>query len=76
MKLREFLKQKGRGSLGKLAREINVNLPDLSAWANGKRPVPIHHCLAIEKATNGEVTRKDLRPDDWHLIWLELAQAT
>lgn len=73
MKLRDFLKQKGRGSLGELARKIEVNLPDLSAWANEKRPVPIHHCLTIELATNGEVTRKDLRPD-WRGIWIELAE--
>ncbi len=29
-------------------------------------------CTKIERATNGQVTRKDLRPDDWHLIWPEL----
>jgi len=26
-------------------------------------------------ATNGQVTRRDLRPADWHLIWPELADA-
>lgn len=30
------------------------------------------YCVAIERATNGQVTRKDLRPDDWRLIWPEL----
>ncbi len=30
------------------------------------------YCVAIEKATGGAVSRKDLRPDDWHLIWPEL----
>ncbi len=29
-------------------------------------------CSAIEVFSNGEVTRKDLRPDDWSKIWLEL----
>lgn len=29
-------------------------------------------CLAIEIYSNGEVTRKDLRPNDWDAIWLEL----
>lgn len=33
-------------------------------------------CVAIEQASNGEITRKVLRPDDWHLIWPELAAAT
>lgn len=30
------------------------------------------YCVSIEKNSNGQVTRKDLRPDDWHLIWPEL----
>jgi DNA-binding transcriptional regulator YdaS (Cro superfamily) len=30
--------------------------------------------MAIERATNGLVTRRDLRPDDWKAIWPELAE--
>lgn len=29
-------------------------------------------CTSIEKATDGQVKRWDLRPKDWHLIWPEL----
>lgn len=29
-------------------------------------------CSAIETFSEGQVTRKDLRPDDWHDIWIEL----
>ena len=29
-------------------------------------------CVAIERATNGAVTRRDLRPTDWPRIWPEL----
>lgn len=36
--------------------------------------MPVLHCVAIERATAGAVTRRDLRPNDWHLIWPELAQ--
>jgi len=36
------------------------------------RPIPIERCPAIEKATDGQVSRRDLRPDDWWLIWPEL----
>lgn len=32
-------------------------------------------CVAVEKASGGEVTRKDLRPDDWAQIWPELFDA-
>lgn len=33
-----------------------------------------NRCVAIERATNGAVTRKDLRPHDWRDIWPELAE--
>jgi DNA-binding transcriptional regulator YdaS (Cro superfamily) len=33
------------------------------------------NCMGIELATNGAVTRRDLRQNDWHLIWPELADA-
>ena len=31
-------------------------------------------CVSIERETDGQITRKDLRPDDWHMIWPELAE--
>lgn len=31
-------------------------------------------CVVIEKVSRSSVTRRDLRPSDWHLIWPELAQ--
>lgn len=45
-----------------------------SAIGNWKmRGVPIEWCVPIERLAAGAVTRRDLRPDDWHLIWPELA---
>ena len=35
-------------------------------------PEPLR-CVEIERATDGAVTRRDLRPDDWERIWPELA---
>ncbi len=32
-------------------------------------------CADIERESGGVVTRMDLRPDDWHRIWPELAAA-
>lgn len=32
-------------------------------------------CSSIEVESGEVVTRKHLRPNDWHLIWLELARA-
>lgn len=34
--------------------------------------VPVEHCAAIELATDGQVTRQELRPADWQRIWPEL----
>lgn len=34
--------------------------------------VPPKYCPAIETALEGKVTRRDLRPDDWYMIWPEL----
>ena len=68
---------RARGAQSALARELGVPQSLPSAWAavdeRKRRPVPIQHCAAIERATGGVVTRQDLRPDDWHLIWPELA---
>lgn len=70
MKLENYLEK--RGSVITLSRKINVAPEDVSSWKTGRRSVPIVHCVAIERATNGLVTRKDLRPDDWQDIWPEL----
>jgi DNA-binding transcriptional regulator YdaS (Cro superfamily) len=34
--------------------------------------VPTDFCARVETAVGGEVTRKELRPDDWQEIWPEL----
>lgn len=54
-----------------LSQVLDVTLGALGNWKI--RGVPIERCYAIERATNGVVTRKDLRPDNWHEIWPELA---
>lgn len=61
------------GGLAKLAAAIGQTAQAVSNWR--ARGVPVVHCAAIEQATNGAVTRRDLRPDDWQRIWPELAGA-
>ncbi|KVO05588.1 hypothetical protein WJ69_23090 [Burkholderia ubonensis] len=58
------------GSATALAKSLGVTKAAVSQWK--RLSVPIHHCVAIERATQGVVTRTDLRPKDWHLIWPEL----
>jgi DNA-binding transcriptional regulator YdaS (Cro superfamily) len=40
---------------------------------SGRIPSP-ENCVGLELATNNQVTRRDLRPDDWQLIWPELRE--
>jgi DNA-binding transcriptional regulator YdaS (Cro superfamily) len=74
MKLSDYLYAQGRGSKARLVRAIGAHASDLSDWLCGARPIPLHRCTAIEVATQGVVSRKDLRPDDWQSHWPELAQ--
>ena len=63
------------GGTQQLAAAIGVTFQTVHQWrkdGEGSRPVPIGRCAAIEAATKGAVSRRDLRPNDWHLIWPEL----
>jgi DNA-binding transcriptional regulator YdaS (Cro superfamily) len=61
------------GGTKKLALTLGVSQSAIAQWCSGVRPVPVERCFAIEQATGGAVTRRDLCPDKWHLIWPELA---
>jgi DNA-binding transcriptional regulator YdaS (Cro superfamily) len=63
----------GGESVAAFARRLGVPPALVSQWRTGVRRVPLERCVSIEQATEKAVTRKDLRPDDWHLIWPELA---
>lgn len=51
------------GGQSALARAIGVQQPHIFNWLNRNKKVPASHVISIERATNGEVTRFDLRPD-------------
>lgn len=61
------------GGRAELARAVGVGLTAISNWPH--RGVPIDKCPAIERATDGAVTRRHLRPNDWGDIWPELIDA-
>ena len=46
-----------------LAKVLGVNPSLISQWVTKRLNVAARHCLAIEQATAGKVTRHDLRPD-------------
>lgn len=56
-----------------MAEACGVSTANVYQWSRGIRPVPVEHCAAIEAATQGAITRRDLRPNDWAYIWPELA---
>lgn len=63
------------GSQSILAAKLGVTRGAVPQWRMSGRVVPIEHCVAIERLTAGAVTRRDLRPGDWHRIWPELVTA-
>lgn len=62
------------GNATRLANILGVSVQAVCFWRDGRRGIPAEKCTAIERATGGAVTRRDLRPDDWHEIWPELAE--
>jgi len=61
---REQIRAQCGTSIGYLRKAISV-----------RHRIGAELCVSIERATDGAVTRRDLRPDDWHLIWPELVTA-
>lgn len=72
MDLQTFLQSEPRGTAARIARELQVHPVMVSQWAAGLKPVPAERCAQLELATRGQVTRRQLRPNDWWLIWPEL----
>ncbi|BDD93514.1 hypothetical protein PanNE5_29540 [Pandoraea sp. NE5] len=62
----------GRGRLSLLSKTIGAHAPDVSRWASGERPIPVHFGAPIETATGGLVSREEMFPDTWATIWPEL----
>lgn len=62
------------GNATRLANLLGVSVQAVCFWRDGRRGIPVEKCTAIERATGGAVSRRDLRPDDWHEIWPELAE--
>jgi DNA-binding transcriptional regulator YdaS (Cro superfamily) len=72
--LRAYLSTLPRGGVANLARAVGIHpvyLSQLAARQDNRVPSP-ELCVLLELATGGAVTRRDLRPDDWHRIWPEL----
>lgn len=70
MTLSDYI-QAQRGNAKALADKLGVSKSTISQIANDSKGTSPARCVAIENATEGAVSRKDLRPD-WREIWPEL----
>lgn len=70
MRLLDYLLAE-RGRATKLAAAIGVNPVMVHQWAYAVKPVPVARCAQVERATDGVVTRRDLRAD-FRMHWPEL----
>lgn len=50
------------GSQSEVARQVGVKPQSVQQWVSSGR-VPPHWCLTLERITNKQITRYDLRPD-------------
>lgn len=74
MKLRTWLDLPTSPGVTALAARLDVSrvyLSQLAAEMDGRQPSPAL-CAAIERETGFAVTRADLRPKDYWLIWPDL----
>jgi DNA-binding transcriptional regulator YdaS (Cro superfamily) len=63
MTLQEFFVGKKRGAKDALAKELGISRTWMSQIISGREVCSPELAVEIERLTNGEVTRRDLRPD-------------
>jgi DNA-binding transcriptional regulator YdaS (Cro superfamily) len=57
------------------AESVGTSAKHLTNVSYGYKPLDPKVCTAIEKLTRKKVTRRELRPDDAHLIWPDIKSA-
>lgn len=56
-----------------LSKKLGLTVSAVGNWCLGLRRIPVDTCVRIEQLTNGNVTRIQLRPNDWWKFSPELA---
>lgn len=72
MNFREFWLGMPKADRAAFAPRVDSTLGHLNNVAYGFRPAAPDLCVRVERESEGAVTRRDLRPDDWGEIWPEL----
>jgi DNA-binding transcriptional regulator YdaS (Cro superfamily) len=73
MKLNEYLNKPEVSKLD-FASNVGVTPGMVSQWISGARPISAEKCLAIWRYTNFQVSREEMRPDDYWKIWPDLTE--
>ena len=65
------------GGCTKVAKLCKVSVPAVSMWR--KKGIPASQFVflgaTLERESNGLITRKDILPDSWHIVYPELLKA-
>lgn len=72
--LKKHLSQFSREARQEIAERCGTSLGYLTNVANGYKQCGPLLAAVLESEFAGAVTRRDLRPNDWMLIWPELAK--
>lgn len=70
--LKKLLNQFARETRREIAERCGTSLGHLTNVANGYKQCGPLLAAVLELEFKGAVTRQDLRPNDWQLIWPEL----
>lgn len=73
MTLLNYLNKLSRNEQHELAQRCGTTVGYLRKAVSVRQQLGAELCTQLELASSGQVTRRDLRPDDWHRIWPELA---
>lgn len=73
-KLLAYIKQLGKADRIAFFSAIGTTEGYVRKVASAGKLLGVAICVAIEQQSQRVVTRKDLRPDDWHLLWPELRE--
>ncbi len=71
-KLLSYLRTIPRSLREEIAQSCDTSVAYIRKACNVGQLLSPARCVVIEQMSHGVVTRKDLRPDDWKLIWPEL----
>jgi len=72
-KLRTYLRNLPAVDRDQFAAQLGTSTGYLRKAASINSYLSPALCVQIERLTGGQLSRRDLRPEDWHAIWPELS---